>query len=114
MNELEAESLYLREIYINVNKLFIFISVFCLHSPFSVVVACLLAYPLFILMFLLPVYFFIPFFVLMLLLYFCLFVDHVNKSNVVVFRALVYLLTTLFPFWYVHLAVFSQMIWISE
>ena len=47
MNALEGECLCLCEISINVNKLFIVICVFCLRCPCSVVVACLLVYPLF-------------------------------------------------------------------
>ena len=39
---------------------------------------------------LLPVYFLIPFFILMLLPYFCLFVDHVNKPIIFVFGIFVY------------------------
>ena len=38
---------------------------------------------------LLPLYFLIPFFILLLLPYFCLFIDHVNKFLSFVFRAFV-------------------------
>ena len=41
-------------------------------------------------MLLLHVYFFTPFFILMLLLYFCLLVDHENTPIIFVFRAFVY------------------------
>ena len=47
MNVLERECLWLREISINVNKLFTVVCVFCLCPPCSIVVACLLVYPLF-------------------------------------------------------------------
>ena len=47
MNALEGECLCLREISINVNKLFIVICVFCVLFPCSAVVACLLVYRLF-------------------------------------------------------------------
>ena len=75
----------------------------CKQVACSVVVACLLVYPLFytelcccmfsfespffILMLLLLVYFFIPIFILMLLLYFCLYVDNLNKPIIFVFGA---------------------------
>ena len=51
---------------------------------------------------LLPVYLFIPFFILMLLLYFSLFVHYVNKSIVLFFRTLLLLLPVYFfiPFFY--------------
>ena len=67
----KEECLCLRETFINVNKLFtLLLFVYFVNvCPCSVVVSCLLGYPLFI---------------LMLLIYFCihLFVDHVNKSIV--------------------------------
>ena len=77
INTLRGECLCLREIYINVNKL--------------LAVLLLLVYPLFFYCtLLLPAKFFIPFFILMLLPYFCLFVVHVNKTIILVFEAFVY------------------------
>ena len=84
MNALEVEYLCLHEISINAYKLFIAVIVLCLRCPCSVaylfvpyyndvVVAYLLLYLLF--------------FILMLMLYFCLFVDHVNKPITFVFSA---------------------------
>ena len=64
-----------KNIFVFAKSLFIFIFVFCLHCPCSVVVAQLLVCPLFL---------------LMLLLYSCLFVDHVNKTLIFVFGAFVY------------------------
>ena len=78
----------------------------CKQVACSIVVICLFAYPLFLYCtLLLPIYFFIPlfycnvvvpcsllyyFFILMVLLDFCLFVDHVNKPIIFVFEAFVY------------------------
>ena len=63
----------------------------CKQVTCSDVVSCLLVYPLFLYCtLLLPVYFFIPFFIPLLLLYFCLFSDHVNKPIIFVFGAFVY------------------------
>ena len=47
INAREIECLWLREISINVNKLFTVVCGFCLCPPCSIVVACLLVYPLF-------------------------------------------------------------------
>ena len=80
--ENEGEYLCLLKISINVNKLFIVICVFCLRCPCSVVVACLLV---------------IPFFILMLLPYFCLFIDHVNKSIALFLELLFIILITQIP-----------------
>ena len=78
INKLEGKCLYLREISINVNKLFIIICVLCLFWPCSVVVACLLFNPLF--------------YILMLLLYFCLFVGNVNKSIIFVAFLIIFII----------------------
>ena len=82
----------LREISIIVNMLFIVIFVFCLRYPCSVVVvACFFVYPYFCTALCCCLFcFLIPFFILMLLLYFCLFIDHVNKLYIFVFGAFVY------------------------
>ena len=77
-NAHNGECLCLREIYINVNK-FIVICVFCLRCPCSVVVACLLVY---------------SFFFILMLLYFSLFVDHVNKFIVLFLELLFIILIT--------------------
>ena len=67
MNALEGECFCLREISINVNS--------CWHC------CCCMFYSFFILHLLLIVYFLIPFYFLPLMwLYFCLFINHVNKS----------------------------------
>ena len=98
MNAFKGECLCLCETPININKLFIVMFVFCLRCPCSVVVVRLLVDPLFLhCTLLLPVYFFIRFFILMLLLYFCLFVNHVNKPIIFVFGALVYHFNNAFP-----------------
>ena len=75
---------------IYVNKLFIVYFVYV--RPCRIVVAYLFAYPLFLYCTsLLLVYFLIPvFFILTLLLYFCLFVNHTNKSIIFVFGPFVY------------------------
>ena len=64
-----------REISINVNKLFIMYFVYI--RPCRIVVACLFLCPL-------------SFGIKTLLLYFCLFVNHVNKPIIFVFTAFVY------------------------
>ena len=74
INALKREYLCPCEISINVNKLFTVIFVLRLRCPYSAVVACL---------------FLNPFFILMLLLYFCLLVKHVNKSIIIIFEAFV-------------------------
>ena len=71
MNALEGVCLCLRDISINVNKLFIVVFVFCLCCPYSVVVACLLHY---------------SFFILILLLYLC----YVSKTIIFIFATFVY------------------------
>ena len=53
----------------------------CVHILFTFVLAVLM---------LLFVYLFVPFFILMLLPYFCLFIDHVTKFIIFVFITLVY------------------------
>ena len=75
-------------VYVSVFEYFVYL------CPCRVVVACLLAYQLFCtpLLFLL-VYIFVPFFTLMLLLYFCLLVDHVIESIVSTLRNKMILLT---------------------
>ena len=81
--------LYENEISMNVNKLFILY--FAYDRPCKVVNACLFVYPLFLhCTLLLLVYFFVPFyfFILTLLLYFCLFVNHVNKSIIFISGAI--------------------------
>ena len=70
MNALAVECLCLHEISIHVNKLLVVLLLF---------LYCNL---------LLLDYFLIPFFILMLLPYFCLSVDHVNKSIVLLFELL--------------------------
>ena len=78
MNVLEGECFCLCEISINVDKLlavlflYVFIHYFILHF----VVGCLLLN--------------LSFFILMLLLYFCLFINHVSKFIIFVFGAFVY------------------------
>ena len=73
--------------------------VFCLHLS-RVVVACLFVYPLFYtaiyccLFSSLSPYFLI----LTLLLYFCVFIKHVNKPIIIVFGAFVHHFKKLFPF----------------
>ena len=72
----------LREISINVNKLLAVLLLPVFLSAFFIlhfVVACLFLYPL--------LFYFSK---LMLLLYFCLFFDHVNKPIIFVFEAFVY------------------------
>ena len=64
---------------------------FCLSAIFYTALCCCLlttSFIYFMLMLSLHVYLFIPFFILKLLLYFCLFVDHVNKP--IIFGAFVY------------------------
>ena len=82
MNALEAEHLCLREIFLNVNKLLIVICIFCFRCPCSADAACLLVYPpfsywcscsLFTSLY--------TIFILILSLYFCLFVEHVNMMD---------------------------------
>ena len=92
MNTFGGECLCLREIFINVNKLFIVNFVFCLRCPCSVVVAYLLVYPFFLYtgLFLLSVYYLISFIRQTLLLCFWFFVDHVRKLIIFVFRASVF------------------------
>ena len=86
----EYENVYKCKISINVNKLFI---VYFVHVRLCrVVVTCLFVYPLFYtaLCCCLFISLFPYFFILMLLLYFCLFINHVNKPFIFVFEALVY------------------------
>ena len=67
----------LREISINVNKLFAVLYAFIrFFFILNFVIVCLLPN--------------IPFFIMMLLLYFCLYIKHVNKSITFVFKAFVY------------------------
>ena len=72
LNTLEAECFCLHEISINVNKLL------------AVLLLLLYVYICFLLLNL-------PFFILMLLLYFSLFIDHVNKFIIFVFGAFIIL-----------------------
>ena len=84
---LVGECFCLRETFINVNKLFI---VYFVHvRPRRIVVAI---YPLFLYStLLLLVYFYVRlFFILTLLLYFCLFVNHVYKPIIFAFGAFVH------------------------
>ena len=76
INTLKGGRHWLREISVNVEKFFIVFCVFCLRCPSIVVFACLLFYPFF--------------YIHMLLLYLCLFVDNVNNVIISVFGACVY------------------------
>ena len=85
------KSMSLPSQYLNTCKQFVRVIVvymFCICCACNVVIACLLVY-LFIFYtdLLLPLYFFTPVFVLMLLLYFCLSINHVSKCNVFIFGA---------------------------
>ena len=78
MNALEGECLCLGEISIHVNKLFMVIFVVYLRYPLRYsVVACLLVYHLFYIDVVVACLLLYPFFILMLLLYFCLFVLYI-------------------------------------
>ena len=90
-------SLPSRNLYTYVNKLFIVICVFYLRCPCSVVLDCLLVYPLL--------------FILMLLLYFCLFVDHVNKSIIFVFGAFVYYFNNTISITILSIVLVKSFIW---
>ena len=96
MSELDGECLLIREIFIFVNKSLAVLLLPVLFIRYFLYSA-----------FLLPVYFLItlfllfywccclftslpPYFILKLLLYFCLFVDHVNKPIIFVFGAYIY------------------------
>ena len=76
---LKEGCLCLREIFIIVNK----------WLALVLLPVLLIGYFLYCTL-LLPVYSLIPLFILMLLLYFCLIIDHVNKSIIFVFGAFIY------------------------
>ena len=131
VNALGGEYLCLRKISINVNKLFIVIFVFYLLCPCSVVVACLLVYPIFLYTdVVVDCFLLYSFFILMLLLYFCLFIDHVNKPIMFVFGAFlchfnntIFIFVTIYTYIYIYsfyssrehrIAIWRLWIWLLD
>ena len=100
MNALEGECLCLCEMSINVYRFFMLLlfEYFVYVCLGSVIVACLLVYSLVYTEVVDACLLSYPFFILRLLVYFCLFVDHVNKSRIFNFRTFLSFVITAFPY----------------